>query len=290
MNSAIYGLSRAVWAAAVLACGISPDLRAEPLLRSGDRLVFMGDSITEQRLYTRYGIPSYDLHALMLDVLNRGKADQSGFTLMPDAYHPAPPGAMVMAYGLIRALGYSNAASSCIVHAAEKTVQAERCVVTDLSVSDTRLKFNRKDASLPAYIDPRVTAALKYVPFESELNAYRFQATGLKPGPWKISVAGVEVGVFSEKELAAGVDLAGKPGPWKTLGERIDALAVRQETLDIFNWRKVTNSSLPAPPEVAPEYQALLEKVKTAIIALERERQQLMSERTWLWELNLTSQ
>jgi lysophospholipase L1-like esterase len=46
---------KAVWVAAMLAClAFSARAIAAPLLKDGDRIVFIGDSITEQQIYTRY--------------------------------------------------------------------------------------------------------------------------------------------------------------------------------------------------------------------------------------------
>ena len=81
---------------------------------------------------------------------------------------------------------------------------------------------------LPAYFDPSAAGVFKFVPIQSEMNNYAFCAKGLKAGNWQLAVQGIDVGTFTADELAAGVDLASRPGPWLKLGEDVNRLVVLQ--------------------------------------------------------------
>lgn len=234
-------------------------------------------------------LPVYDIHTFMLDVQTRAKADDPSFTMIPDAVHPSPPGQALMAYALLAALGCDQPASGLEIDARTKEPRADRCAVDHLRVSDNEITFARTDDALPAYLDPEVSAILRYTPIITSLNRYPFTVKGLAPGSWRLTVDDAEVGIFTSQELAAGVDLARKPGPWQTLGEAVNDLVADQERLylyrrqlaGIFRW-----VSSP-PPEAEAEKLALMKKLDEVIAAREKAWRALAHERTWEWSLTL---
>jgi lysophospholipase L1-like esterase len=241
-----------------------------------------------RELAAREGVPVFDLHALMLDVQARAKRDNPTFTMLPDMIHPDNFGHLVMTYGLLKALGCTEQPSSLAIDAAQGEVRADRCAVSNLAVGAQSLTFTRRDEALPTHVEPEARAALKYVPFEAELNEYRFTVSGLAAGAWRLSVQGREVGTFTDKELAAGVNLALRPGPWAELGRTVQRLTKEFEDAYFLRWRQL---SLPFEwlqfrmPEVKPEVAALMSKVDAGIAGRDASRYAAAAERTWQWEL-----
>ena len=110
-------------------------------LKNGDGIVFFGDSITHQRLYTQYvedyfytryphmrlrlhnagvsGPVAWEALERFADLwgplnnitLERRKSDPN-FTLIPDSVHPGPAGQVVMAAAIIHDLGLPRQVSS----------------------------------------------------------------------------------------------------------------------------------------------------------------------------------
>lgn len=235
------------------------------------------------------GLPVYDIHELLLDVQARAKADHPEFTMIPDAIHPAPPGQALMAYALLKALGCEEQASGLAIDARAGTVSADRCTVEDLEVTEDEVRFIRRDDALPTYFDPEAASVFEYAPIIEELNQYRFGVTGLAAGTWLLTVDGVEVGEFTAGELAAGANLATRPGPWEELGKAVNDLVADQEKIylqkrelgGIFMWIATP------PPEAEVEKVALMNKLEEVVGARERAWSELVSGRTWEWHLAL---
>lgn len=236
-------------------------------------------------LAAREKLPVYDIHALMLDVQTKAIAADPSFTMIPDAVHPSPAGQAVMAYGLLKALGCDEEPSGLKIDAATSNVEADRCKVSGLKIAPDSVSFTRTDAALPTYFDPEASATFAYFPIVQELNNYPFSVTGLKAGNWKLTVQGIEVGVFSAADLAKGVNLATLPGPWRTLGEKVNQLSREQEDLYFTRWRQISLVNL--PKGAAPERRALLNKMDKLVSAKERARMDATAKRDWQWGLVL---
>jgi lysophospholipase L1-like esterase len=226
----------------------------------------------------------FNLHRLMLDVQDSAKAENPAFTMIPDGVHPSPPGHALMAFGLLSTLGCMGGASSVQIDAAKKTAATDRCKVDKLKVSDDAISFKRTDDALPTYLDADVASIVKYAPYLSTMNMYMFSVTGLKPGNWNLTVQGTPVGTFSADELARGVDLSGKPGPWKSLAEAVNGLSKRQEDAYFLKWRQSGQFKY---EETKSEVEALKKKLEVVITNSEKACAKAVANRTWDWSLTL---
>lgn len=224
----------------------------------------------------------FNIHRLMLDVQNAAKAEDPKFTMIPDGVHPSPPGHALMAFGLISSLGCMGGASSLQIDAAKSTAKTDRCKVLGLKVSEDAISFNRTDDGLPSFVDEGVAGIVKYAPYLSVMNQYMFSVTGLKAGNWNLTVQGTPVGTFTADELARGVDLAGKPGPWQNLAEQVNGLSKRQEDAYFLKWRQSGQFKY---KETEPEVEALKKKLEVVITNTEKACAQAVANRTWDWSL-----
>jgi lysophospholipase L1-like esterase len=232
----------------------------------------------------RRGVPIYDIHALMMDVIQRGRAQDPQFTIIPDGVHPNAAGHALMAYGLIKALGSRFPVSRLEIHAQTGAVIADKCTVTNLRVSNRQVRFTRRDAALPTYLDPEALAVLPYAPVLGELHQYWLKVTGLPSGEWRLTVNGGEVGAFSSDALARGVNLAGHPGPWQTLGKAVnDLVADRSRT----RGRRREQGGAPTPAAPSPSEagtRAPTSGPDQLSSPLDQARA-LVNDRTWEWRL-----
>jgi hypothetical protein len=226
----------------------------------------------------------FDINALMGDVQARAKRDNPRFTMIPDSVHPGPPGQALMAYGLLKAVGADGPAASVAIDASTRGVASDRALVKDLRVAPQSVTFTRIDRALPTYFDPEAAAVFAYAPIQQDLNQYPFRVTGLQPGNWKLTVDNVEVGVLSADDLAKGVDLGSRPGPWRKLGEQVNDTTATQEWIYRTRWKQL-GVLLSVPDEAQPEKLALERKLDQCIAEQESERAKLVAPHAWRWQL-----
>jgi len=256
--------------------------RNEGLKGYNDTLARFAQGVEE--LARKERVPVYNIHTLMLDVQTKLKSDDPEFTMIPDSVHPNPAGHIPMAYGLIKALGCTDQASGLEINASDSTFTPDRCKVSNLKITDDSITFTRTDSSLPMYLPDEVQPVLKYLPFTQELNRYPFKVTGIKPGDWKLTVQGIEVGTFSAEELASGVDLSTYPGPWQELGKELDRLTWNQENLYFIRWREVGLG--PLSDDAKSILQPIKDNFDKTISDWEDSRIKLVTKnRNWKWSL-----
>ena len=226
----------------------------------------------------------FDINALMGDVQARAKRDHPKFTMIPDSVHPDAPGQALMAYGLLKALGADGPAASVTIDASTRGVASDRALVKNLRVTPQSVTFTRIDRAFPTYFDPEAVAVYDYAPIQQDLNQYPFQVTGLQSGDWKLTVDDVEVGVFSADDLAKGVDLGARPGPWQKLAEQVNKTTATQESIYLTRWKEL-DVLLSVPGEAQPEKLALERKLDQCLAEQESERAKLLAPHAWRWQL-----
>jgi len=232
----------------------------------------------------KQGIPAYDIHAPMLDVLNKAKAADPNFIMTNDGVHPQSSGHVVMAYGLLRALGCGGIVSTATIDAAASKSTCDRCRISELKATDNEVTFTRTDDSLPTYLDNGAWDVVKYFPFVQDLDSYTLKVTGLKPGRWNVLVEKGSVGVFTADELANGVELADAPGPWKAVADEVNKATSDQEDLYYTRWRQIQLGKIPEACDA--EKQALLEKMDSVVAAAESDRiSKAAAPRAWKWRI-----
>ncbi len=247
-----------------------------------ETLAMFGEGV--QQLAKDENLPFFNLHDLMLNAQTQAKADNPAFTMIPDSIHPLNAGHAIMALGVLKALGCTDQPSSLVINASTKTVVAKKCAVINLAVASDKLSFTRTDSALPAWFNPDVDAIRKYVPLTAELNNYPLTVKGLSQGDWKISVSGMTLGTFSSDELAKGVNLAEMQGPWKPMGEMVDAISLKHESCYIGYWRHSCNELTP-PTFTDVDMFSVMQKTGSMMDAFDAVRIGATSSRTWQWEL-----
>lgn len=231
-------------------------------------------------------IPIFNIQKAMTDLQTQAKAADPTFYMTNDGVHPNPVGHVVMAYGLLKALGCIEKASSLTIDATTDKATCDLCKVTDLKATDNSITFTRTDESLPMSFDETIWSAMKYFPSINEFDNYSLKITGLKPGKWNLNVQGSDAGTYSSEDLANGVNLASAPGPWKQLSDDIDKLSKQQESIYYNRWRQISLSDVPSA--ASAEKDALLKKMDAITTSTESERiSKAALLHTWQWTLKL---
>jgi hypothetical protein len=147
-----------------------------------------------------------------LAVLDKARAADAKYDRITggDAVHPGPPGQALMAYGILKGLGFPTQVSSVEIDLGSPSapgVKAENCQVSDLGREGDTLRFRRTDAALP-FFPEEARPILKWAPILEELNQYNLKVAGLKPGKYEVRLGGKVVAEYNADALARGVNLA----------------------------------------------------------------------------------
>jgi lysophospholipase L1-like esterase len=188
-----------------------------------------------------------------------------------DPVHPGPPGQAIMAMAILEGMHFPSLVSSVCIDATEqKCLKAERCKVTDLSVKDGRVRFQRRDEALPFFPKhPGAENILKWLKVHDGLNRYLLQVKGLPAGSYAIRLGGKKVAQASAEELASGLNLAEaalKDGPVAEQASKVQkAVEDKNRYYHDHIFRGVVLAGVPdflalSPEEIEAKKQAAIKK------------------------------
>jgi lysophospholipase L1-like esterase len=237
----------------------NPNLAACDYGRQGLRV--LADHVLE--LARREGLPVADIHRLMGEAQAKAKAADPRFTFAPDGFHPDPAGHLVMAYGLLEALGVPPCGEAFDLDAAAVLQAGKRGLALDLSLERP-----------PFFVEPAARKILPFLPFQERFNRTVLRVPGLGADDRFLLRSGERRhGPYSGAELAAGIDLA---QAWHTAPLK-DAALVHRFTLEknqvYFRlWRGVSLLGAAGPWHDAGALQA----ARVCCEKLERSRRRLV--------------
>jgi lysophospholipase L1-like esterase len=132
------------------------------------------------RLAVEQKLPHYDLHLLMNEVDARARAADPTFTMIPDGVHPNPAGHLVMAYGLLQALGVPPRQQEITVDLPRRRVAASPGLKAGrLQTSPHGFTLEIQLDRLPFFVEPAARKVLPFLPFQETFNELRFTVKGL---------------------------------------------------------------------------------------------------------------
>lgn len=124
-----------------------------------------------------------------------------------DGFHTSPPGGMLMAHAILTGLKAPALVSDVVIRAAGTKVEARGCKVDLDKYEDGPITFTRTDDAIPMPVQKDWLPMLPYTNELKDLNYYGLTVKGLKDGDYTVSIDGTQVGKYTAKELAAGVNL-----------------------------------------------------------------------------------
>ena len=141
-----------------------------------------------------------------------------------DGIHLSDLGQLAMAFAILKGLGAPAEVSTVALDArGPRVVFAANCRVTNLACDPAsgRIEFDRHDDGLPVNFGLFGALQFRYVPIPDELNRYILAMTDLPPGRYQVTADGRALGTFTEKQFAAGLNIASATadgwqpgGPW----------------------------------------------------------------------------
>jgi lysophospholipase L1-like esterase len=179
------------------------------------------------RFARKQKIPAFDMHKLMMGVNAAAKASDPGFTMIPDAVHPDSAGHMVMAFGLLNALGVPPLKSTASVSAKTRRAKSTGGLKAGQILADgDGLQLELVNSDRPFRIPAGAAKVLPFLPFQERFNNSTVAIRDLPKGEYVVRFGPNRSRVFSSEELAAGVNLAavGESGELEVSGRIADAI------------------------------------------------------------------
>ncbi len=162
-----------------------------------------------KELADKHRVPFVDQYAVTRAALERMEADPNGKAAnpFPDAVHTNGQGGLLMAHTILVGLKAPALVSNAVIDAAAGTTDAGGCTVADVTPAAGGVSFTRTDEALPLPVQKDWLPILPYVNHLNDLNVYGLAVKGLKDGAYAVLIDGKQVGQYSAKELAGGVNL-----------------------------------------------------------------------------------
>ncbi|MBX9584037.1 MAG: SGNH/GDSL hydrolase family protein [Gemmataceae bacterium] len=242
-------------------------------------------------LAAKYGDPFVDQYAITRAAQERMEGDDpQAKTAVPyyDGFHTSPPGGLLMAHAILTGLKAPALVSDLTINAASGNMVCTGCTVADKESATFGVVFTRADESLPLPVQKDWRPMLPYTNQLKDLNLYGLTVTDLKDGDYVVTIDGVEVGKYSAKDLAAGVNLGNvSAGPVWDQGTKVLQAINEKNRLVHQRFRGVKMFAAPDwLADVAAERKGKeLEKRMAAIDAAQAEVYKLAKPAPHKWEV-----
>jgi lysophospholipase L1-like esterase len=194
-------------------------------------------------------------------------------SMQGDPVHPGPPGQLMMAAALLKALGAEGFVSSATLDAGGDVSEAKGCKVDAPKNQDGTLVFDRVDECLPFPIPAEASMVLPLDPTILELSRYTLKVKGLKDGTYQLKINGIVVAQLTARELNSGVNLtafargseANAADPIAAQAKAVlDAVSAKENLVN--QWRSLSKLAYApnADAKLKEELTALNKKVQEA--------------------------
>lgn len=192
-----------------------------------------------------------------------------------DGVHLNELGHLAMAWAILKGLGAPADVSSASIDAKTSKVAQTGCDVTHVDTKPESVTFTRLDDGLP--LNQGIFFALNYrfVPIFDELNRYMLKITGLVEGKYDVLAGGRKVGSWTDKQLAAGINICSATadgwqpgGPWNVQANILRELTEARNQLSVgmlLSKTYQTEAEAAAPRRQAAEINNRLEQLQREI-------------------------
>lgn len=214
---------------------------------SGYNAVLAGYSDWIRKYAADNSVELSDFNAPVVAMLKKADAGNHEIAqkIIPDRVHPSISGHLIMAEQLLKTWHARPLVSLVTIDAnGGKVTESEFARITDLHPGEPFV-WTELDESLPlpfaqllaADRDGTLGLAIRSSDVTEALNEQPLKITGLKPGRYKLSIDGENVGTWPEPDLAKGVNLAILDTPMSKQAMDVRDWTVRHIEIHQFRWR-----------------------------------------------------
>lgn len=158
----------------------------------------------------REGFGYVDMWGPLNNITLAERRIDAGFTLIPDSVHPGASGQVVMATAMILDLGLQGPVSSVRVFptaAGKPRATASGGKMSDLEYGEERVSFTFAANALPWVLPEEAAVGVKLTKLGHRMSSEKLEVHGLKPGQYRLTIDGTEVGRFASTALARHIEL-----------------------------------------------------------------------------------
>jgi endoglucanase len=186
----------------------SADIERENLFGVNDALIKCVSYCRD--LAGKFDAGFVDFNAPLLLINNKYQKSDASFTIVgQDRVHPGREGHFVMAAVFLEAQNVSEYVSKTMIDVDTGNTDAINCELSSLKISDEGVEYQCKEYALPFPAKVAIESPEKFVDFSERFNKEMIVVKGLKAGEYELLIDDVAVGSYSDRELAAGIDIAG---------------------------------------------------------------------------------
>ena len=227
------------------------DVTQEPRFPGGYNEVLQRYGEFVESLAKQRNLDVADLNAPVVQSVLRafGRDETAAKKIMGDRAHPSPAGHLLMAMSLLNAWSAPSIVSGVEINAKNlgatktKNTRVTRVLRTPVANSPTGvLSWTQQDKSLPFPVDradPTTALVLDSSDFDQRFNNQTLRVLSLDESRYKLHINGDEIGVFTDKALSEGINLALYQTPMTQQAQRVHALTEQRNRVQYAAWRHI---------------------------------------------------
>lgn len=204
---------------------------------------------------------------------NKGQKDAAKQTKLhvEDGVHLNDLGQLAMAVAILKGLGASAEVSAAVVDAVKGKVEtASGCKLSGVKSGSEGIEFDRRDEGLPLNFGTFGALNFRFIAIPEELNRYMLTVRGLAAGKYELRAGGRLLGKFTEKQLAAGLNISSMTangwepgGPWDAQAAALKMVTdARMEIVGSQSYSEAFLSAQPGIEQIRAETKKALEQLE----------------------------
>ncbi len=204
---------------------------------------------------------------------NKNQKDAAKHTKLhvEDGVHLNDLGQLAMAVAILKGLDAPAEVSSAEIDAGAGKVEAvSGCKVSGVKTTSDGVEFDRLDEGLPINFGTFGAFNFMFIPIPAELNGYRMKVSGLAAGKYELRAGGRLLGKFTDKQLAAGMNISSMTangwepgGPWDAQAAALKMVTdARMEIVGSQSYADAFLSQQPGLEAIRAETKKALEQLE----------------------------
>ena len=196
-----------------------------------------------------YNVPVLDLYKASneySDSIREKYPEATTVITQAEGIHPIENGGYLFGYLFARAQETNNLVASVEIDATSGSNKTDNASVTDVNATSSSVSYTYLANAIPLYVG---SSGYKYtegygVDITNNMNKEIIKVTNLDEGTYTVSMDSVEIGTFTNKELAVGVNIAalGKNPAQIQAKEAFSYKEIRRSTEN--NYRSIINTEM----------------------------------------------
>jgi lysophospholipase L1-like esterase len=157
------------------------------------------------------GLGFVDMYSPLNSITLEQRTKDPKWTMIKDAVHPGTTGQVVMATAILNDMVAKTPVSSIRVQEKDGKLgaTASQGAISEFASEGGKITFTFAAESLPWVLPPDASEGFKLTHAAHRYSNEKVIVNALKPGKYDIKIDGQSVGVFTEEQLEAGIELGG---------------------------------------------------------------------------------